>query len=58
MPDPQDFPGTYEVWSGGEQIATLPRYASKLKSGQYLTLDEVEYEIEKIEHVMTSIGAG
>ena len=51
---PGPFDTTLEVWFEGEKIFTLPLYASVLRVGQYLTIDDMEYEIEKITHVLTS----
>lgn len=56
----RDFPGAfeaeYELWEeGGDLITVLPWYACQFRGDkQYVTIDDVEYKVEKITHILTS----
>lgn len=55
----RDFPGAfeaeYELWEqGGDLITVLPWYACQFEEEHYVTIDAVDYKVEKITHILAS----
>ena len=48
--------GLYELWHEDTGfIVKLPQYAARLTTGEYLQVDDTEYEVERIEHTLISV---